>query len=721
MLVQRTSESARVRRRAAVAVCPPRRRWLGLVLALVLAPACAHAYIGPGAGFAFVTSFFVLFYTFLLAFATLLIWPLRMLLQTLRGRRALAGSRVRRVVIVGLDGQDPDLTEQLMNEGKLPNFARLRDMGSFKRLQSTIPSESPVAWSSFQTGCNPGKHRVFDFLVPNRKSYLPELSSAQVVAGGRVLRLGKYAIPLGRPAIDLGRKSRPFWKTLGEHGVFSTILRVPITFPPEKFNGLLLSAMCVPDLKGSQGTFSYYSSDPAERGKFTGGMQIPVEYKGGRVESYISGPENTMVKEGGELRVPFVVEVGGNGAGAAIIIDKQRHSLPLREYTPWIAVQFRPGLGVKVRGMVRFYLMETEPHFKLYMSAINIDPEKPALPISHPFTYAIYLAKTQGAFTTLGLAEDTWALNERVLDEDAFAKQTYLIHQEREKMFFDALDKTARGVVVCVFDATDRMQHMFHRYLDPRHPANAGKDVEKHRDAIMDLYQRMDDLVGRVMARIDDDTLLLVMSDHGFKTFQRGVNLNAWLYREGYLATKHEPGDAEWFRDVDWSRTRAYAVGLGGIYLNVKGREAQGTVAAGEEAAALKRELAERLLALRDEERGVTAVAAVYDTREVYHGPYVDDAPDLIVGFRVGYRASWSCATGVVGGPILEDNTKSWSGDHCMNPPDVPGMLFSNRKLETDQPHIMDIGPTVLDLFGVPVPAYCDGKPLFPAKGARAA
>jgi predicted AlkP superfamily phosphohydrolase/phosphomutase len=512
--------------------------------------------------------------------------------------------------------------------------------------------------------------------------------------------------------LQFRRKSQPFWKILGDYGVFSTVIRVPITFPPEKFNGLLLSAMSVPDLKGSQGTFSYFTSDPHEQATFTGGTQIPVEVINGVVSSFISGPDNPLRPNSDEMRIPFQVLMGKNGEPSKLVLQKKEYPLELREFTPWIRVAFRSAPGVKVSGLCHFYLKATSPHFKMYMSPLNIDPDKAALPISHPSTYAPYLAKTQGDFSTLGLAEDTWALNERVLDEEAFLKQAYMIHEERERMFFDALEKTRRGVVVCVFDITDRLQHMFWRYLEADHPANQGKDVQKHRDAIRDLYQKMDDLVGRVVETLPEDTVLMVMSDHGFKSFKRGVNLNTWLHQNGYLAVKDRPTGTEWFQDVDWTQTRAYALGLGGIYLNLAGREAQGTVKPGEDAQALKREIIQGLRKLYDEEWSLDAVGEVYDTREVYKGPYVEEAPDLVVGFKPGYRVSWTCATGAVTEEVFEDNEKSWSGDHCVNPPDVPGILFCNRKIDADQVSIMDIGPTVLDLFGVPVPDYCDGQPL---------
>jgi predicted AlkP superfamily phosphohydrolase/phosphomutase len=285
-------------------------------------------------------------------------------------------------------------------------------------------------------------------------------------------------------------------------------------------------------------------------------------------------------------------------------------------------------------------------------------------------------------------------------------------------MFFDALEKTRRGSVICVFDITDRLQHMFFRYLQPDHPANADKDTVLHKQAIRDLYKKMDDLVGRTMERLPEESVLMVMSDHGFKPFRRGVNLNTWLRREGYLVLKGEaPTGSQWYEDVDWARTRAYAVGLGGIYLNLRGRRARGIVVPGEEEERLRAEIAAKLRGLRDDAVGEAAVAEVYDLKKLYSGPYVGDAPDLLCGFAVGWRVSWNCATGTIDPEIFEDNTKSWSGDHCMNPPDVPGIFFCNRAIAGETISIMDVGPTVLDLFGVEVPDYCDGRARLTAGG----
>jgi predicted AlkP superfamily phosphohydrolase/phosphomutase len=357
---------------------------------------------------------------------------------------------------------------------------------------------------------------------------------------------------------------------------------------------------------------------------------------------------------------------------------------------------------------------EMGEHFSLYVTPLSLDPEKPAMPVSHPSYYATYLAKLIGKFSTLGLAEDTWALNEEVIDDGAFLEMTYDIETEREKMFFAAMDRLRKGSLVCVWDATDRIQHMFWRYLEDGHPAAAGKENPEHGDAIEKLYLHNDKLVGRVMDKLKDGDLLMVISDHGFNSFRRGVNINAWLLENGYLTLKEgTDGSSEWLRDVDWSKTKAYALGLTGMFLNIEGREGEGIVAPGEEAEALKAELCEKLTGLMDEEKDELGMSEAFDTHKLYAGPYIGNAPDILLGYNRGYRVSWDCATGVVSGPIFEDNTKAWSGDHCIDPRLVPGVLFCNRPIDRDDPALIDIAPTALQQFGVKPPVYMDGKVLF--------
>jgi predicted AlkP superfamily phosphohydrolase/phosphomutase len=678
---------------------------------LLFAPA-ANAYVGPGAGFAVLSSFLTLFLASLYSIFAFVTWPVRQFLRFLRRRRAYRKARVRRVVILGFDGMDPQLTERFIAQGKLPNLAKLRERGTFRLLATTIPPISPVAWSSFLTGVNPGKHNIYDFLTPDRRRYLPELSSARIRGPKRTLKIGRYAIPLGRPKIKLLRKGVPFWHYLADAGIFCSVIRVPITFPPEKFPGVLLSGMCVPDIQGTQGTFSFHTTRAVNRESTSNRVVVPFEKRNGHFASYIPGPPDTLRTDSKkELRAAFRIKPDAGKKRAEIQLDGQHIILRQGEYSEWVEIEFRAGLGVRVKGICRFYLKSLEPELELYATPVNISPMHPALPISHPLTYSIYLAKLNGLYATLGLAEDTWALNDGFLDDSAFLEQCYLNHGERERMFLDALEKTAQGVCACVFDITDRVQHMFWRYFADGRAAGASAGGNGAPRVIEELYERMDDLIGRVMQKISDDALLLIVSDHGFKAFRHGVNLNTWLRQQGYLALKEDVAEGDWFANVDWSRTRAYSLGLNGIYLNLKGREGMGTVEPGAEAVQLRRELKAKLQGLVDPATSRVAITQVFNAMEAFTGPYRENAPDIVVGFGEGYRASWESVQGRVTQTLFEVNSKAWSGDHCIDPALVPGVLFSNWKIAGEGHSITDVAPTLLELFGLEVPPHMDGKP----------
>jgi predicted AlkP superfamily phosphohydrolase/phosphomutase len=685
---------------------------LSLCAAALMIYAASHtrgdlqlAYIGPGAGFAFLGSFLTLITSLVLSVLSLLVWPFRMAWLLATRRRGFRKARVKKLIFLGLDGFDPALAERFMAEGKLPNLSRLKEQGSYSKLRTTFPALSPVAWSTFATGVNPAKHNIFDFLNRDLKTYVPELSSSKVRPPARVWRIGRWRIPLSRPTVEMRRKSEPFWTILGRHSISCTILRVPITFPPDQFNGRLLSAMCTPDLRGTQGSFSHFSTH-VEKGRVEGGNRYPLRRAGdaieGVIEGDLEGPENTFIEGRHVMHIPFRIVNAEDPTRATLEIEGASYPLRPGDYTPWVRLRFHGGIGVSVSGIARFLLTETSPEVSLYCTPIQIDPENPALPISQPAYYAIYLSKLLGSFATLGMAEDTWALNEGAIDDDAFLEQAELIKRERESMFLSALKHTRRGVVACVFDTTDRVQHMFYRYLD----AGDGRVIEE-------LYRDMDRLVGETWKHVDGNTALFVLSDHGFCSFRRGVNLNSWLHQNGYLALAdgaRESGD--YFEGVDWSRTRAYTFGLGGLYLNLKGREASGIVSP-QEAEALEKELIGKLSNLRDGETGQTGIRNLYAAGAIYKGPYLGAAPDFIVGYAAGYRTSWEAAVGKVTAHVFEDNKKAWSGDHCVDPLLVPGVLFSNRKVQAEDPGIEDMAPTALELFGIQPPAWMEGKSVF--------
>lgn len=710
--------------------------WAGALAALLL-PAKAQAYVGPGAGVAFAATVFVLLSTVVVAVVGVLFWPLRKLWRMARLKRPPMKPQIKRAVIVGLDGLDPELATQFMAEGLLPNMKALAERGGMSPLKTTYPAMSPVAWSSFATGVHPPKHGIFDFLTRDRDAYLPVLSSADVGPPSRMLKVGRWHLPMGKARLRLLRRSVPFWRTLGQHQVPCSVLRVPITFPAEPIEGgTMLSAMCVPDLKGTQGSFAYFSSVEAGE-ESIGGERVPVEIvqEGGRhvVVTTLTGPENPLLADGSRLSMPLHFTLPEGGGQAVMKVGREAHTLRVGEFSAWVPVAFSMGLGLKVRGICRFRLMEADAaagRFRLYVSPINIDPAKPMLPVASPSIFSVFLARLIGRFATLGLAEDTWALNEGVLDEEAFLEQAWANHAERESMFFEMLGRMPRGVVACVFDGSDRIQHMFMRYLDDGHPALRREDparVARYKGVIAETYARMDEMLGRVMEKVDPDdpdTLLVVMSDHGFKTFRRGMNLNSWLLQEGYLVLEEEAQAAgtsgEWFRGVDWDRTRAFGLGLGGIFLNIKGREGRGVVHPGAEAHALADEIAEKLTGMTDPEvvgEGGPAVAVhkAWTAHRIFDGPYAEDAPDIIVGYAPGWRASWDGVRGIANDVVFDDNTKAWSGDHCIDPEQVPGVIISNQPLvraDGETPSITDLAPTLLTRFGVKPLRHMDGVPL---------
>jgi len=704
---------------------------LAVAIAWLSAPDPAAAYIGPGAGFAFLSGGLVLIGSLLLAVGILLIYPLKMVIRLVTGAGKIKGA-TKRLVIIGFDGMDPRLAQQFMDEGRMPHLSALAAEGSFGPLQSSYPSMSPVAWSSFSTGVDASRHNIFDFITRDPCTYLPILSSTEIRSAEKALiKIGKLEM-FKRPSssIRLLRKGTPWWKTLGDKKIFSNIIRVPITFPPEKFHGVMLSGMCVPDLKGTQGSFTFWTTDQRLAGPEAGGDVLLVGKSGNALRCPITGPPDPSQAVATPMRIAMKVEIlsaerlrlsiGAKG-------DEQVIELGVKEYSDWVTLEFKAAKGrAKVTGIARFYCMGTDPEFGLYMTPIQIDPSNPAMPIAHPTVYSIYLAKKHGPFATLGLAEDTWALNERVIDEEAFWKQSLNIWQERRKQLFDALANTPKGSVVCVFDGTDRVSHMFHRYLDPSHPANEGKDTEWGKDKIAEIYGIADDLVAEVRKKLNPKKdRLMIISDHGFCQFKRGVNLNAWLRDQGYLVLKADaPVDEasgkqtsrDWLQDVDWSQTKAFALGLTGLFINRAARERDGIVAEGAELQALKTEIVGKLSQLLDPKTGEKIFIEVFDAEKVFTGPYVFQAPDLFMGYKRDYRNSWDCATGSCPVEVFSDNTKSWSGDHCIDPREVPGVIFSDQPINTEQPNIMDLGPTALRMFGVDVPKYMQGQPLFGAR-----
>ena len=596
-----------------------------------------------------------------------------------------------RVIVLGFDGLDPELSDQWMADGTLPNFARLAREGHYQTLPTTNPAQSPVAWSSFATGLNPGEHGIFDFLRRNTDNYAPEYSISYVDQPETVLRAFGYQLPLDEGATRSRRVGTPFWISAEREGYPSSVLRVPVTYPAEPISRML-SGMGVPDLLGTQGTFTLYTTGGGES-ESTGGRVVVVEANGDRVETSLEGPLHPLYQQPVPLEIPLTIEPAGADR-VRIALDDHELELTGQSWSGWVPVEFGFAGFLGVKGLVRLYLVEPFPALKLYVSPIQLDPRAPAGPISMPPDYAATLAERIGLYHTIGMPEETWSLNEEQISDQAYLEMVETILKEREAMLFDTLERQDSRLVVAVFVQPDRVSHMFWRGIDPQHPLYAQTD-ETARSAIRWIYRESDRILGRVLETMQPEDRLIVLSDHGFDSFRRAVHLNRWLADEGYLTLKPgQPSSDSLFTNVDWTRTRAFALGLNGIFLNLRGREALGIVRE-EDGDALKQEIAAKLEGFRDPAGAAPVVLSVYDREEVYQGRKATDAPDLVVGYARGYRASWQTALGGVPPALVEDNTNKWSGDHCIEPSLVPGVLFTSFRPERELGSITEV-PTLI-------------------------
>jgi len=606
-----------------------------------------------------------------------------------------------KIVIIGFDALSPRIMEPLMAQGRLPNFARLKDQGGYTPLATTNPPQSPVAWSSFITGQNPGKTGVFDFIARDPKTYGLSLSLAEFEAG----------------KVKAVIKSKRFWQYTSGRKVPATIISCPITFPPDRITGKMLSGMGVTDVLGTEGTFSFYTTEKEPERESTGGKVFYLN-KSPMMISHLIGPK--VSGAGGKadnVRVPFKASV--KDGQATVEFQGRTAQLKVGEWSDWQEVTFDLGLFKKAKGIFKFYLVEAEPEFKLYAGPINMDPRDPLFKISYPDRYSREIAETIGLYHTQGMPFDTWGLNENRIDEEAFIAQLEDIHKENMALLEHELAQFREGIFFFYFESSDIVQHMFWRYTDPQHPLYEPDAPARYKNMITEWYIKMDEALGRVMQNIGKDDTLLVLSDHGFDTFRRAVNVNTWLRDNGYLELEDAGAIAgqPLLKGIDWARTKAYAVGFGGIYINEKGREKEGVVNPGSEKEQLKTEIIQKLEEWADAKYSARVVHKAHRQQEAFWGPYQADAPDILVGYNIGYDASWQTALGDVPKNQIEDNLKKWSGSHLFDNTLVPGVLFTNRPLAKDNPSIMDLAPTILSIVGFGEDELkegnFDGTPLF--------
>jgi predicted AlkP superfamily phosphohydrolase/phosphomutase len=613
------------------------------------------------------------------------------------------------LVVLGVDGMDPVLTRGMLERGELPNLASLIARGGWSELDTTSPPQSPVAWSTFITGLDAPGHGIFDFVHRDPTHLTPYLSTSRVTPPDRTIEVGSWALPLGSVNVELLRGGVAFWQVLERHGVPATVVKVPANFPPPaSVQAESMSGMGTPDLLGTYGTFQLVGDDAARNATVRRGIVHAIDFAGSHTaRARLTGPPDPLSASGAAMTLPLEIIRDPELDAAVIRVGGRDVILTAGEWSEWLPVAFDPGvLAGAVPGMLRLYLARVHPSFELYVSPINIDPMDPALPIASPARYATALADDIGRFYTQGMPEDTKALATGALAPDEFLAIVDRVMAETWAMLDRELARFRGGFLFVYLSSIDQTSHVFFRSLDPSAPAAD----RAYADAIPALYRRVDRWIGEVVARVGPETRIVVMSDHGFAPYHTKVHLNAFLAERGYLAVappdRRMPGP---LGHIDWERTQAYAFGLNQVFVNLRGREARGAVAPAERDAVLAR-LERDLLALRDPDSGQTAVTRLDRPPP---GRYPGRAPDLVVGYRRGFRSSDESAIGEVGARVFEPNTDRWSGDHCMDPAAVPGVIAANVPLAGGpRPTLADLAPTILAVFGVPRPPELAGRPL---------
>jgi len=652
------------------------------------------------------------------------------LVRSVANERYAYRPAARRVVVLGFDGVDPRLLDGYLD--RLPALRKLAAQGTLRPCRTTNPPESPVAWATFATGLNPGAHGIFDFVRRD-----PSGPDPYRPLNGLVKRRPPVMGPLGwlpvqPPGATNLRGGEGFWEPVARLGHRVSVLRMPLTFPASLTRGgELLCGLGVPDLRATQGSYTLFAAgrDAWEGYTEFGGRHLKIYPRHGLASSRLEGPPDPRRRSGRRLSIPVRFTFTGETA-AVVVDDAPAAALEPGLFSPWVPVRFRAGPFVVVRGLVRFLLLRAGAEPAIYASPIQIAPHAPPLPISSPPGFAGRLADRLGPMKTSGWPEDTFARNDGVLDD----VQTYTdirdTYRDHERLCLDRLDRSGAALLTMVFTAQDRISHMFFRYRDDRHPAHDPREIEDFaartgvRDPIFESYRWMHDTVAAVLERLRPEDVLIVVSDHGFHTWRHGVNLNTWLAQEGYLVLANQAAGRrprnleEFFRrraetaHVDWTRTRAYALGLGQIYLNLEGRERDGVVKPAERAA-LVDEIAGRLGKLEGPD-GSAVFTNMYRAEAIWEGPRMADAPDLQCAFADGYRVSWQTALLGVPAQLFEANTYAWSGDHCSNDvTQTAGIFLANKRLPADvRPGLENIAPTVCWLFGAPPPAGAKAAPL---------
>lgn len=706
---------------------------LALCIIFLFIPQTAHAYIDPGTG-GLVASFFstivivaISVGSFILAFIIKPFWrflkkvaksiwknkifrfsfflllclavaiPVFSYYKKENNMQNIIGNSHKKVIVLGIDGFDPNIADFLMQQNKLPNFTKLRDTGYYSKLQTITPVMSPVIWTSIATGQNPGKTNIMEFMRFDREKMLPFLT---IIDESRTITGVKYSSPI---------KGTPIWDSTSNADVWTSIIHWPVTFPASKINGESLSGMGVTDVRGFMNGYLRYTNKNINEAEMGADRVVKVEPISGQIEAEIQGPAKTT--NNGYVAESFSVKINKDGNSATFTIQDTDYEIKKQEWSGWIKVKFKQGFGKNTNAILKIYAENFTPEFDMFVTSVQFDPALPAMPISYPEDFSKTLDADIGKFYTLGMPEDTKAVNDRNLSTEALIAQVDEIGYEREKMLWrelDILNKKDSGLMMIVFDEFDRLNHILYSeevVVENNQIKSVGPNIEK-------IYIEKDRMIGELLEKINNDTALMIMSDHGFKHFTKAVNLNKWLYDNGYLVLKNgvKPKDAaSLYKDVDWTKTRAYSYGYISINLNIEGREKNGIVSEANKINLIK-EIRNKLSDFSDGENKV--IKNTYLKSDIYSGTYIDNAADILVGFDVPYRSDWESPIGDFADDAVADNTRPWHADHMYDAGLVSGVLFTNFKVSKATPSVYDIAPTIEKILNIKSNTDFDGNTL---------
>ncbi|KPK74417.1 MAG: sulfatase arylsulfatase [Phycisphaerae bacterium SM23_30] len=638
-----------------------------------------------------------------------------------------------KVIVIGVDGMDPRLAERLMAAGKMPHLAQLAQAGGYHPLGTSIPPQSPVAWACFINGAGPGSHGIFDFIHrdPHRQC-LPFYSAAETTAAAGGWEIGSHKVPLTfwpfnhqQSQTVLRRAGTPFWDYLDEAGIESTFYDLPSNYPPSRSkhgHHRCLSGLGVTDLLGTYGTYQHFAEDGPVRPVEGGGYRHSwLFFENDSAPAELIGPTNDFLIEPKQTTINFQVHRDRASQAAAVDIQGKKILLRPGQWSGWIKLDYPLSMPAvmpdkHISGICRFFLQEVGPNFRLFVSPINIDPSAPAVRITEPEDFATDISDKLGLFYTTGFQEDHKALTTRMFNEDEFIEQAEYVLQERLNLLEYALQDYDEGLLFFYFSSTDLQAHMLWWDSDAAHPTRGSDAAQYCFNHVQDLYHRLDARIGEIIKQYGDEAAIFILSDHGFANFGRQFNLNTWLRDNGYLHPAHctalLPTGAAGQVGPDWLGTRAYGLGINSLYLNLAGRERDGIVKPGQEKEDLLNELTAKLLAVRDAD-GRNVIRAVHRTDQVYSGDHTALAPDLVIGYRRHYRASWATCLGDITREVLLDNDSAWSADHCADVSEVPGILFCNRPIKHKSPALWDLAPTILAEYGLPPGGDMIGRNIF--------